>query len=149
MIQLILKSLYLLHVLFQKEENKVLTKEEKQAEAERLKKIQEEADLKLAKEAFGNYTQPPPTAPTHPHPPSTPKPTFSYVRVCDLDVPREKWLNFLQTVETLIRCHISVASNLGLHCLPITLLWVSRLKWVNKSGIRYIFSSFLHEIICQ
>ena len=23
----------------------------------------------------------------------------------------------------------SVASDLGLHCLPITLLWVSRLKW--------------------
>lgn len=40
----------------EKEENKVLTKEEKQAEAERLKKIQEEADLKLAKEAFGVST---------------------------------------------------------------------------------------------
>ena len=42
-------------LIFQREENKVLTKEEKQAEAERLKKIQEEADLKLAKEAFGKY----------------------------------------------------------------------------------------------
>ncbi|XP_045215835.2 eukaryotic translation initiation factor 3 subunit J-B-like [Mercenaria mercenaria] len=37
----------------EKEENRELTKEEKQAEAERLKKIQEESDLKLAKEAFG------------------------------------------------------------------------------------------------
>ena len=25
----------------------------------------------------------------------------------------------------------SAASDLGLHCLPITLLWVSRLQWVN------------------
>ena len=24
----------------------------------------------------------------------------------------------------------SVASDLGLHCLPITLLWISRLQWV-------------------
>ena len=24
----------------------------------------------------------------------------------------------------------SAASDLGLHCLPITLLWVSRLQWV-------------------
>merc|ERR1711860_60073 len=37
----------------EKEDNKVLTKEEKYAEAERQKKMQEEADLKLAKEAFG------------------------------------------------------------------------------------------------
>ena len=29
----------------------------------------------------------------------------------------------------------SAASDLGLHCLPITLLWVSRLQWV-KSGER-------------
>ena len=28
----------------------------------------------------------------------------------------------------------SVVSDLGLHCLPITLLLVSRLKWVNISG---------------
>ena len=26
----------------------------------------------------------------------------------------------------------SAASDLGLHCLPITLLWVSRLQWVNS-----------------
>ena len=29
----------------------------------------------------------------------------------------------------------SVASDLGLHCLPITLLGVSRLQWVNKSSV--------------
>lgn len=37
----------------EKEENREKTKEEKYAEAERLRKIQEESDLKLAKEAFG------------------------------------------------------------------------------------------------
>ena len=36
-------------------------------------------------------------------------------RLCDLDIPRDKWLNCLQTVETLIRrcilrCLISVCS---------------------------------------
>jgi len=31
-----------------------MTKEEKRAEEERLKKIQEHSDLKLAKETFGN-----------------------------------------------------------------------------------------------
>ena len=29
---------------------------------------------------------------------------FRYVELCDLDIPRENWLNYLQTVETLIRC---------------------------------------------
>ena len=32
----------------------------------------------------------------------------------------------------------SAASDLGLHCLPITLLWVSQLQWVKFSG--YIVS---------
>ena len=27
----------------------------------------------------------------------------------------------------------SVVSDLGLHCLPVTLLWVSRLQWVNSA----------------
>ena len=31
---------------------------------------------------------------------------FRYITLCDLDIPREKWLNYLQTVETLIRSHI-------------------------------------------
>ena len=33
---------------------------------------------------------------------------FRYVRLCDWDIPREKWLNYLQTVETLIRCRILI-----------------------------------------
>ena len=40
---------------------------------------------------------------------------FRYARLGDLHVPREKWLNYLHTVET---------SDLGLHCFPIILLRV-------------------------
>ena len=54
---------------------------------------------------------------------------FRYVRLYDLDIPREKWLSYLHTVATDQMPH-SVASDLGLHCLPVTLLGVSRLKWV-------------------
>ena len=32
----------------------------------------------------------------------------------------------------------SVASDLGLHCLPVTLLGVSRLQWVKKIGFEYL-----------
>ena len=46
---------------------------------------------------------------------------FKYVRLCDLDITREKWLNNWQTVETLMMLH-SGASDLGLYCLPVTLL---------------------------
>ena len=28
----------------------------------------------------------------------------------------------------------SAASDLGLHCLPVALLWVSQLQWVKKYG---------------
>ena len=31
---------------------------------------------------------------------------FRYVWLCDSDISREKWLNYLQTVKTLIRCHV-------------------------------------------
>ena len=36
----------------------------------------------------------------------------------------------------------SAASDKGLHCLPITLLWVSRLQWVNFNEVqnyKYVF----------
>ena len=53
----------------------------------------------------------------------------------NLDIPREKSLTYLQTVETylqtvetLTRLH-SAASDLGLCCLQITLLGISRLQW--------------------
>ena len=52
-----------------------------------------------------------------------------YVRLCDFDndIYKEKWLNYLQTVETW-----SDTPDLGLHCLPITLLGVSRLQWAKE-----------------
>ena len=40
----------------------------------------------------------------------------------------------------------SAASDLGLHCLPITLLGVSRLQWVNWKVL--LFFLYLQENIC-
>ena len=56
--------------------------------------------------------------------------SFRYVRICDLDISREKWLNYLQTV----------AFDPGLHCLPNTLFWVSSTKWVNLSMRQIIYT---------
>ena len=53
----------------------------------------------------------------------------------DLDIPREKWLMakiFANSGEPDQTPH-NAASDLGLHCLPITLLGVSRLQWVRSS----------------
>ena len=49
---------------------------------------------------------------------------FRYVGLCDLDIPGEKWLTYLQTVDTLIRCHI-LRHLIWSACLPVTLLGVS------------------------
>ena len=38
----------------------------------------------------------------------------------------------------------NAASDLGLHCLPITLLGVSRLQWVN-----YIFGILSHDYVLK
>ena len=51
---------------------------------------------------------------------------FRHVRLYDLDIPREKWLNCLQTADC--------SDAAGLHYLPITLLRISRLKRVNIPG---------------
>ena len=51
---------------------------------------------------------------------------FRYVRLCDLEIPKENGLNYLQIVETPDQMQHSAASDLGLHCLPNTLLGVSR-----------------------
>ena len=44
----------------------------------------------------------------------------------------------------------SAASDLGLHCLPSTLLWVSRLQWVNhycsRQQIEFFFYYFSEQI---
>ena len=39
----------------------------------------------------------------------------------------------------------SVASDLDLHCLPITCLGVSRLQWVNRWQIDDVFLNFLRK----
>ena len=54
---------------------------------------------------------------------------FRYVRLCDLDIPWENWLNYLQTVETLIRCCIWSGSTLFAN---YPFLGVSRLQWANN-----------------
>ena len=46
------------------------------------------------------------------------------VRLYDVDIPKEKWLNYLQT-EDPDKTLCSAASDLGLHCLPVTSLGVS------------------------
>ena len=52
-----------------------------------------------------------------------------HVQVCNLYIPREKWLNYLQTVDPDQMLHFA-ASDVGLHCLPFALLGVSRLQGV-------------------
>ena len=66
--------------------------------------------------------------------------SFRYVRICNLDNPEKIWLNYLLTVETLIRRRNQ--SELGLHCLPAALLVVSRLKWANETYLLTTFNSF-------
>ena len=41
----------------------------------------------------------------------------------------------------------SAASDLGLHCLPITLLGISRLQWVKPKSVCWIFFLFLYKNI--
>ena len=52
---------------------------------------------------------------------------FRYVRLCDLDIPREKWPNYANSGGPGKMLH-SASCGQTLHCLPI--LWLSRLKWV-------------------
>ena len=50
----------------------------------------------------------------------------------DLDIPREKWLNeVFANNEDPDQTPQNATSDLGLHCLPNTLVGVSRLQWVN------------------
>ena len=41
----------------------------------------------------------------------------------------------------------SVASDLGLHCLPVTLLGISRLQWVNITFLIALFSGKCYKLI--
>ena len=57
---------------------------------------------------------------------------FRYVRLCGLESPTEKWLSYLQTMETTIRGRI-LRRLILIYSLPINILGVSRLKWVKSS----------------
>ena len=52
---------------------------------------------------------------------------FKYDKLYDIDIHQEKWLSYLQKRDPDQRPR-SVASDLGLHCLPVTLLGVSSLQ---------------------
>ena len=56
---------------------------------------------------------------------------YRYVRLRDLHIFREKWLKLYANSGDPDQMAHSAASDLGLHCLSITFLWVSRLQWVN------------------
>ena len=55
--------------------------------------------------------------------------SFRYMRLCDLDISREKWLNFFANNGNPDQRPHSVVSDLGPHYLPMAYLGVSRLKW--------------------
>ena len=55
---------------------------------------------------------------------------FRYVRLCDLDILRKKMVELFANSGDPDQMLHSAASDLGLHCFPITLLGVSRLQWV-------------------
>ena len=55
---------------------------------------------------------------------------FRYVRLYDVDIPKEKLLSYLQTVDPDQTPHS--ASDLGQHCLLVTHFRVSCLQWVNS-----------------
>ena len=54
---------------------------------------------------------------------------FRYSCLGDLHIPREKWLNYLQTVETLIKCHILQHLIWVCTVCQLPFLRVSRLQW--------------------
>ena len=56
--------------------------------------------------------------------------SFRYVRLYYLDIPRAKLAKLLADSEDPDQRPHSVMSDLGLHCLPVTILRVCRLKWV-------------------
>ena len=63
------------------------------------------------------------------------------MRLCDLDIPREKWLKLHVYNGDPDQMPHSAVSDLGLHCLPFTHLGVSRIKWVNQKFVFFFFQS--------
>ena len=60
---------------------------------------------------------------------------FRYVRLCDLDIPRENWLNYWQTVETLIRCRILQHLIWVCTVCQVPFWGFFRLQWVKGTSI--------------
>ena len=60
------------------------------------------------------------------------------MRLYDIDTSKEKWLNVLNSGDPDQR-PLSVVSDLGLHCLPVTRLGVSSVQWakVNSDGLNH------------
>ena len=69
------------------------------------------------------------------------------VRLCDLDIPREKMVELFANSGDPDQTPRSAASDLGLLCLPITLLGVSRLQWVQ--GIHFRLALCICETIIR
>ena len=73
-------------------------------------------------------------------------PKSSPFSLCDLHIPREKWLNHLQTVDTLIRCHI--LWHLIWVCTVCQLLFLGSLDYTGltctcKTGVYKVVYCFL------
>ena len=62
--------------------------------------------------------------------------SFKYVRLCDVDIPTEKWLNYFANSGDTDQMPHFAASDLGLHCLSIISLGVSRLQRVKEFAPR-------------
>ena len=60
-----------------------------------------------------------------------------YVRLYNVDIPRERMLELFANSGDPDQTLRSAASDLGLHCLPNTRLGVSSLQWVNLRKLRY------------
>ena len=69
---------------------------------------------------------------------------FRYVRLCDLDILGEKMVELFANSGDPDQMPHSAASDLGLHCLPITLLGVSRLQWVKLTACKIRSFKFLN-----
>ena len=79
---------------------------------------------------------------------------FRYVSLCDLDIRREKTAKLFANIGDPDQMPQNVASDLGVHYLPITLLEFSRLKLVNfsliyKKILYYIAANKVWEVECR
>ena len=63
-----------------------------------------------------------------------------------IDIPEEKWLELFANSGDPDQTPRSEASDLGLHCLPVTRLGVSCLLWVNKGALTVQIAKADHVI---